>query len=168
MSGADVFPFNMEGDNFPEQETTQKISGPVTIEQLEEKAAELRELHDRYDLLKIDMEKLNEKEEKIQRELMGLLEAAEITSYKSKSGLVVMSTLTSVAVPKDKGSKEQFFNYLKEKGIYDEVVNVNSKWLNSYYKKENESAAERGELFFSIPGIGQPFQKSRLSFRKVK
>lgn len=163
MNGMDMFPMGDDEIKMPEAEQT--ITGPVTIQQLEDKARELREVNEEYDKLKIEMDKLNEKEAKVQRELMGLLEAAEITSYKSKYGQIIMSTLSSVSIPSG-DEKQRFFEYLKEQGIYDEVVSVNSRWLNSYYKKEKEAADARGDIFFKIPGLGEPFQKTRLSFKK--
>lgn len=143
-----------------------QTTGP-TIKDFEDLAQQLLEVRDKIDALNVEFKKLGEEELAIETKLTALLDAAEITSYKAKAGTVISSTVQSVSVPKGE-EKQKFFSYLKEVGIYDEVVSVNSQWLNGYYKKEMEAARERDDVFFEIPGLGVPFTKTRLSFRKAK
>jgi hypothetical protein len=140
--------------------------GP-TIKDFEELAQQLADVREKIDLLNIEYKKLGEEEAALEAKIIALLDAAEITSYKAKAGTIISSSMQSVSVPKGE-SKQSFFNYLKEAGIYDEVVTVNSQWLNGYYKKEMEAAREREDVFFTIPGLENPFTKTRLSFRKAK
>lgn len=146
------------------EENTQP--GP-TIKDFEDLAQQLLDIRTQIQTLDIEYKKLGEEESQIEAKLTALLDAAEITSYRAKAGTVISSSVQSVSVPKGE-EKQKFFSYLKEAGIYDEVVSVNSQWLNGYYKKEMEAARERGDHFFELPGLGVPFTKTRLSFRKAK
>lgn len=147
-----------------EQENTPTTGG--TIKFIEEKCQELKSLYDDHDMLKAQLSSLNETIANKEKEIETFLQTEDLTSYKSKMGTVYMITRSSVSVPKGE-AKQAFFGYLKEQGIYDEVVTVNSQWLNGFYKKEIEAATERGELVAEIPGIESPKLSTTLGFRKA-
>lgn len=112
---------------------------------------------------KIHQEKLDELEAKAQ----SMLETSEKDKYVSNFGTLYLSYFTSVSVPKDLDSKKEFFAYLKEQNLFDEVVTVNSQWLNGFYRREDEAAREKGDLFLGFPGIGMAKTTPRLGFRKA-
>ena len=51
---------------------------------------------------------------------------------------------------------DQFFAYLKDRGLFDSVITVNSQTLNKLYRTELEAAFGRGEIDFQFPGIEPP------------
>lgn len=61
-----------------------------------------------------------------------------------------------VSMPKEPGAREQFFEYLKTKGLFEDLVSINHNTLNSFFKQEMEAAQESGDLGFAIPGLGEP------------
>lgn len=79
---------------------------------------------------------------------------------------VLLGERTSVKTPKNNAERELFFEYLKEKGVYEDLRTVNSQSLNAFYKSELELALGRGELDFSIPGITEVLVVPKLSLRK--
>lgn len=89
-----------------------------------------------------------------------------MTNYRGPAGMVSLSQRTSVKTPKTQEDREAFFFYLKEKGLYDDMISVNSQTLNSFYKAGLEEAREKGLTDFIIPGIGEVTIKASLSFRK--
>lgn len=145
----------------------QQINKDPTIKDFEEKIEQLENIRNEQAQLKVTMDKLAATEQEIEESLSALMLDAEISSYRGKAGTVSISTRQSVALPKGQ-DKEIFFQYLKDIGIYEEVISVNSAWLNSFYKKEMEAAREKQDPFYVIPGLGVPFSKQILSFRKAK
>ena len=71
-------------------------------------------------------------------------------------------------VPQDLEAKQAFFGYLREKGVLWELVNVNSRTLNSFCKAELEIAKERGDVEWNPPGLKQPSLVEKISMRKAK
>ena len=118
------------------------------------------------DAKKIELSAINSQLEELEAKAQAMLETNEIDSYKSAHGTVYLSTYESVKMPQDLEAKEQFFSWLKSKGLYDEMVSVNSQKLNGLYRKEKEAEMEKGNMFFTIPGLGEPVVSPRLGFRK--
>jgi hypothetical protein len=72
----------------------------------------------------------------------------------------------TVTVPKDGSEREAFFGHLRQRGIFDELITVNSQTLNSWYKREMEAALEQGNPDFTVPGIAEPKLVTTLGMRK--
>lgn len=89
----------------------------------------------------------------IEEKLTDELEQAGRERYQSPAGTFWFKYESGFKVPKDAQSRERFFTFLKEKGVFDQMITVNSKTLNSWAKKEEEIAQDSGELDFEIPGI---------------
>lgn len=137
-----------------------------SVEDFETTCRQLLELRDSYDFKKNELKRVDEQIMEVERKLQAMLEAEDKTKYVSEVGTVYTSVHESVAVPKGE-ARAAFFSYLKEQGIYDEVVTVNSQWLNGYFRKEKEAAIEKGDILFQIPGLENPHAQVRLSFRKA-
>ena len=142
------------------------MSGDVTLKQLEDAAEELRKLKEEKDKLEAQVDEINAKTASIHNKLVEWMEEFDKTSYKSKWGTIICATKMSVKTPKDPDSKAQFFAYLDQKGIKDDILTINSKTLNSMYNAEMEAARERGETEFSMPGIEAPTVYKQISLRK--
>jgi hypothetical protein len=103
-------------------------------------------------------------EDDLERTLLNTLEALEKKDYSSPSGKIYVSHKSSVKVPQGL-EREAFFEYLKDRGIFENMITVNSATLNSWYKEET-SNLETGVLL--IPGLGIPTIIPTLNFRKAK
>lgn len=99
---------------------------------------------------------LKEKQAKIQ----AIMEDLGKEIYKSDSGTVSLKTSLSVATPKDPKSKQDFFAWLSDQGLFDEYASVDSRKLNTLYN----SLSEKSETPITIPGIGPatPFKTLKL------
>lgn len=116
--------------------------------------------------LDVEAKKLGMELKEIQNKIMEIMKDQQITSLKHARGTVIMNARFTVKTPKEKEDKEAFFEYLKSKGMYDDMVSVNSQTLNSWYKEEMEAAKREGNFGFKIPGIGDPTAFEYISFRK--
>lgn len=125
----------------------------ITVEELEKSIEELFTLrieHAKADRLAKDLK--NDLTEK-QLVLMSKLESLELDSYKGKYGTFSYRMKQGFRVPKDLQSKKMFFSFLEDKGVFDELVSVNSNTLNSWAQAEIEAAEEAGNFDFTLPGL---------------
>lgn len=140
----------------------------LTISELEELCkkcfAKKREIEE----LEEQIKSLNQEFEDIKNVLLLHLTELEKSSYDSAIGKVTVKNIFTVANPKTPEARKAFFDYLKIKGIFEDMISVHSKTLNSFYKEEMRIAQEEGQLSFSIPGLDEPFYKQTLSLTKKK
>jgi hypothetical protein len=125
----------------------------ITIDDMNTQVAKIAEMRVKEEELSRAKKEVTEALELEERKMMEMLEASGMTSYKSPFGQVVLAFRTSVKTPKLPEEREAFFQWLRDKGLYDTMISVNSNSLNSLYKNELEEARDRGEVDFSIPGI---------------
>ena len=88
-------------------------------------------------------------------------------SFKNEFGSFSKQARTSYKVPKTDEERRAFFEYLKEKGTYENMRTVNSMTLNAWAKQEFEAAALDGDMDFRIPGLDEPTISEYISMRKV-
>ena len=136
----------------------------VTVETFETLCRELKEKRDLYEFKKREASEVNSEVEAIENKLAECLHESGKDSYKSEFGTVGLSFRTSYRVPQGEG-REEFFNYLRSRGVFDGIITVNSQTLNSWARKEIEAAQEKGEVL-EIPGLGDPTITPTISFRK--
>ena len=139
----------------------------ITVKEFEAVAKGILEKRKIIDGLKAQIKVHDEELGELEAKAQAMLETSEKDKYVSEFGTMYLSYYTSVTVPKEIEDKHKLFEYLREKELFDEVVTVNSQWLNGYYKREDEAARESGELFMGIPGVGMPKTTPRLGFRKA-
>lgn len=104
--------------------------------------------------------------DELERRIINMLEAAEMDRLDGNNCYVLLGERTSVKTPKGNAERALFFDYLRERGVYEELRTVNSQSLNAFYKSELELALDRGEVDFSIPGITEVLVVPKLSLRK--
>lgn len=106
--------------------------------------------------------------EAYRREMGAMLQAAGIDRFEYGGRIIYLRTRTSVKVPSSTEDREAFFNYLKEKGIFEQMITVHSTKLNSFYQSEWDQAVENGELSFSMPGIDDHTERFTLEIKNGK
>ncbi len=94
-------------------------------------------------------------------------EAGMTTHTLTGVGTVYVSEYYNVSTPKTAEQKKLLFDYLREKGILWEMVNVNSATLNSFHNAEIEAAKLKGDIDFKLPGVGEPVLSKRVGVRKA-
>ena len=96
------------------------------------------------------------------------LKELERTEYSSKFGKIKIEEKWSVNLPDTPIAKSLFFEWLREKGIFDKYATVNSRSLQSLFKAEWEQAKKIGNLNFSLPGIEAPKLFEKTDFKPNK
>lgn len=144
---------------------TQDLSA-VTVQQLEEKIKVYKEQKELVEQAEYEVEKLKKEMNNTGQWLQEFMEQHNKTSYKSCYGNLIMTTRFSVSMPKEPEKREALFNYLKEKGIYENLITINHQSLNSFYKEEMESHLNKGELDFTLPGVSEPSAHRTISLRR--
>jgi hypothetical protein len=141
----------------------------VSLSQMEALVKKLLELDGKIEANKREVLKpLQEEYAKIEEQIKTALESQELTSYRSKVGLITRVNRYSVRNPESTDAKKEFYKYLKNQGddIFWDFVTPNNQKLNAYYKEQREIAKEKGDFDFSLPGIGEPKLSSYLSIKK--
>jgi hypothetical protein len=102
----------------------------------------------------------------LQTQMLEIMDTLNLKSFDFGEGVLEKRIRMSVKVPQGDG-REAFFSYLKERGVFDYLISVNSQTLNSWYKDEHELAISRGESFFP-PGLEMPTANLTVAIRKKK
>lgn len=147
---------------------------PVTVTELQKLCAEACVLQDEIEeatakWITPRATRLKEVQSKIQAHM----EQSELEKFIVKGyGTFSVQSNFSVKVPGTEEHREAFFAYLKERGIFESMITVNSATLNAWYKQELAAIAAKAEAGedvdpdFKIPGIEEPKDFNVLRFRK--
>lgn len=140
----------------------------VTVDELESLTRSIADKRREIEVLRLEQSKKNSELETLEKRMMVLLEEVGKHDYHSEVGTVYITERASVKVPKDLEAKRALFDYLRQRGIFEEMVSVNSQTLNAYYKAEKAAAEEKGDFAFQLPGVGEPTVDQIVAFRKAK
>jgi hypothetical protein len=140
----------------------------TTIAQLDELCNTYAEQRKATELIKAQLSMANAKETELETKIIAVLSDFGKQSWKTEVGNFIISNRFSVKTPKTPEEKAQFFDYLREKGIFEDMVNINSQTLQGFYRAEMDAALDRGEVNFRMPGIGEHSYVQTLSMRKGK
>lgn len=139
-------------------------SSSVTVEELDQAAAEMMRLREEYDKAKSVSVNLNKEYEKAKYKLMGLMEL----SGKSKfivDGLGTFSRVTtkSYKVPTEFSDKKKLIDYFHSLGETEfyQFVTVHSATLNSYVNSQLEDNPN-----FHLDGCGEPKVSTDIRIRR--
>lgn len=102
----------------------------------------------------------------LEHKLINVLDSAEMDRLDAESCYVLLGERTSVKMPKDNEERQAFFDYLRARGVYDELISVSSQTLNAFYRSELDLALQRGEVDFTIPGLNDVLVVPKLTVRK--
>lgn len=133
----------------------------------------LAELTQEAALLKGEIDELSklveakEKKLKLTRDtILKTLDMMELDQLQAHGFTFYKRNKTSVTTPKTPEEKKQLFDFLESKGIFLEMVSVNSMTLNSLYKSLAEEAAQAGILDYEMPGVGKATEYTTLEMRR--
>jgi hypothetical protein len=92
------------------------------------------------------------------------------TEYTSPIGKIENKKTERVNLPESIPEKLQFFDHLKEKGMFENYATINSASLNAYYFREREQYIRDGgdPMLFSLPGVPAPKSFVKLEFKESK
>lgn len=133
----------------------------VEFEALCEKAWQLKDEKTR---LAKQAKEVGHELDELQNTIIQHLKSLGKKTHLTKNGKLTVAQKTSVTLPQGE-NKEKFFEYLKEKGIFEDMVHVNSRTLQSFYKQEVEAHLADGDVAWEMPGIEEPitFETMRMT-----
>lgn len=102
----------------------------------------------------------------IEAKVLEYLEQYSLSQFECELGKISVGKRFSVRQPATPQAKEAFFEYLKGKGDFENLISVNSKTLGSYVRAEIESAEAKGDIGWIPPGLEAPERIPYLSLRK--
>jgi hypothetical protein len=124
----------------------------------------MKQLRRQKDELNAQLKQVSEALQEIEKDTAHFLENEGLERYVGKEGTFMWRHVSSYKVPKDTESRREFFDYLKEKGLYENLITVNSATLNAFARAEEEEHGD--ELDFQIPGI-EKNEFIKTSFRRA-
>ena len=137
----------------------------TTLHQMEAMTEHAFSLKQTYEEAKKFMEEVHAKYKDQQLKIIAALEELQLTSYKSKFGNISYRYVSTFKTPKTPEQREAFFSFLQEKGIFDQMITVNSRTLNSWAKQEE--LANPDVLDFRIPGLEKSDPEPVISMTKA-
>lgn len=138
----------------------------ISIDELRDKARQVLKHRQLLDEMKSQMSEVQEQYEDAKIEFSQMLDRAGMERYDIDGSTISISERTSVRVPADESDRQAFFDYLRSQGIYERMITVNSRTLNSWYRGEEEAKARDGIFDFQVPGINQISTYRELTIRK--
>lgn len=143
-------------------------NGPVTLQQMEALCKRLAEAKEEAARATAAKKAADTIVTECELSIIAALEGSDMFTFKSKYGTATRQLKTSVRLPQTDAEKAQFFDWLKQEDLFDKMISVNSRSLNSLYSEKFEAAKELGEgVEFSIPGLNHVTAYEELSFRRV-
>lgn len=122
-----------------------------------------------------EIETLEKEADKIKREieddrdkLLLMMTEANLDRLDGEHGHVVVDEIVSIRQPATMEEKMKFFEYLQSQDLFYNMVNVNSKTLGSWAKKEIKGMEEKGNAGWIPPGLQPPYREFKLKTKLKK
>lgn len=132
------------------------------VKSLADKRLEVEELKKPYSKACAELEDLEQK-------IVLTLDELDKKNYKSEYGTVTRVNAWRFNLPKTPEDKAAYFEFLKQRGIFEGMATVNANSHNSFCNEEWNAAKQRDPveaLNFRIPGIEDAKVRTTLSFTK--
>jgi len=137
----------------------------ISLKELEDLCGNYADLRELKDEKKAELKEIENNLLRAQEEILSVFEKFGKQKYDSSSGLISTSERLSVRMPQGQ-DKEDFFNYLKEQNLFEDMATIHSRTLTSFYKAEME--ASTNPVDFKMPGITEVTLTPTISFRRKK
>jgi hypothetical protein len=139
----------------------------VTIESMNQLCEKIAALRTEIDAFSKQKKQVELDCESAESELLACLTDAGMTNYVSPVGRFMLSFRMSVKTPKTDEDRAAFFAYLKNEGVFEQMITVNSQTLNAFYKSKVAEAQASGRDDLRIPGINEVKNDPVISFRRT-
>ena len=144
------------------------VEDDLTLSQFEKLCVDLSDTRRKIDDIKNEKSALEQDYKELSEQIIVHLAALNKDKHHTAFGTISVSKRLTYKVPKSPEDREAFFDYLKAKGIFEDLITVNSQTLNGFAKQELESAQLEGATEFNIPGLGDPtlYESIKLTRKK--
>ncbi len=140
------------------------MNDDITVKDLGEKQREVFKAKAEYEAAKQESNSLFAKFKILQSDHIERLESLAMKSYKTDAGNFSFTMVESVSL--DQENKDEFWDYLREKGLFNSMITINSATLNSWAKQEFAEQEESGSLDPQVPGLNKKPPFAKASMRK--
>lgn len=133
---------------------------------LQRKLKEAAKLKDDLNTAESEVDALKKILTPLSYEILKIMEETEVEKVSAHGYTFFIEERETVKTPKTAEEKREFFDFLRSKDLFDDMVSINSSTLNSLFKSLNNEAIEAGNLDFRIPGLEAPTSSKSLKLRK--
>lgn len=137
----------------------------MTLEELNNLCARLRVLRDDKNELEDRVKDLNTDIADVQARILEAMIEHEIPSIKGPFGTISVKYQKTFRQPETMEDKLKLFEYLKEEGIFNDMVKVDSRTLSSWASEEVEARERDGIVGWVPPGLQPPSEFPKISLR---
>lgn len=139
------------------------MADDVSIKDLDHMIEQLAQTRDAIAQLNSEIKTFQEEKHRIECQLLDILTAHELSSFKGSNGSVSVVNRFQVKMPKD-DMRYEFKQYLLDNDAFEAMWTINHQTLNAWYKAQVESAELTGE-YLDVPGL-EPQVDKTISFRR--
>jgi hypothetical protein len=141
----------------------------VTVKDLDAHVAKIAELRKEIEASEAHTTTLNKQMMQLKAKAVACLRELNREDYKSPFGSISLKPVWTVKMPQEDRDKQNLFDWMREKGIYDKYATVNAASLKSLILAERQAFIDQGgdPLLFSVPGVEPPKMFEDLGFRKA-
>jgi len=104
--------------------------------------------------------------EEMHQKVLEYLDKYKKPNHRCSLGLLSKKETKSVKLPQGE-NKTKFFNYLKEKGVFEDIVHINSRTLTAMYNQEIDARVEAGDVSWEMPGIEGAITTTKIAMKKA-
>lgn len=139
----------------------------VSLKAINELIEKIKANRDQKEKLDEQLSELAREKETLEVKLIEYLKDSGMTSFKGPHGQAIITKRKRVSQPATPEDKAAFFDYLKEQGLFEAMVSVNSNTLSSWAVTEIESKKKEGIFGWVPPGLKEPSEYESISLRKA-
>jgi len=139
----------------------------ITVKELEEQIHQCYIAKEEHNAAHAISSAAKDKLDRMKEETIAIMQELGMNSYRAKSGLFTVVEKPYFYVPKDDINKAKFFAYLKERGVFDDMISVRADKFNSWAKVEDIRLEKEGVLDYQVPGM-EKATRLTASMTKVK
>lgn len=139
----------------------------MSLEELSRLIDQASSYKDQADEKKEQLKEINKELDKLNRMIVEYFDEHNLKSIKGTYYTAYTVERRSLKIE----DRNEFFSWLREKGIFDDMVSVSSKELGPLYNEELELAKESGDFGFlekGIPGLSSPSTHKTVSYKRIK
>jgi hypothetical protein len=148
----------------PEQEN-QMETPTVTVADLDKLAEDIRAQNEKIEKMESELTVENKALQVLLTTASAHLKELDRENYKAPHGTIYSVKKWQYTLPKTQETKEAFYQWLRDRGIYEQFITVNHTSFSSLCEKERDALEKEGE-FFNVPGVEQPKLYETTRFRK--
>lgn len=138
----------------------------VTVKHLTGLCEKLVKARESKEELSEQLKVVEESIHRLEAKILTIMKENVLPSFKSDFGSISIRTVRTVAQPENLEKKLEFFEYLKDLGVFEQMVSVNSRTLSSWANREIEAKEQEGVFGWAPPGLKKPNEYQALTLRK--